>query len=312
MYINLHAVIGLRMMENEFVKGTDHYSVNHLCSSCGLCVGFCGQISSYHDRVAIVGGCRRQGGYCSTICPWFLANDHEVYYCQDVSTYVFCSIVENEFNHDRTFEELINALFSEVGPVITVDTSGGTENAKPISLNSINDVNKINLSTPYQVPSLSILNNELRNAEDSKVNVVCRPCQANAVMRLKAQSGYLVKNIGVVITVDCQGMLDRQKWLNWLTKQGAVRPIVNSTFSDQGWIFKDSNEKTFVMPIYEADMILHHTCTTCAGFEHHLPDITVISNIDNIALLCIATIEGRDIFQTAIKRGLLREHSSRK
>ncbi|KXF80531.1 Coenzyme F420 hydrogenase/dehydrogenase, beta subunit C-terminal domain [Enterovibrio coralii] len=239
------------------------------CCLCGLCVGMCGQISAYQDQIAVTGGCKRQGGFCQTLCPKITPDAGREH--ATILTYRYDS-------GQRQLKSLLQTIARHLlsSPDDKLVAAISTEDAlTPMSttLDNDSDIEGLRFTHPCRSPTLASVFSLLKS--NSTIHLIGTPCEALALKGERRKYGPISAKLGLTVSVACDVILDRNQLLRWMREMGVSRPIKNARYQGGEWSFKDAKDKHICLDYQQAKNMAFPSCVACEFDSQYCEDIKI-------------------------------------
>lgn len=269
----------------------------HLCASCGACLGRCGYFGTYKGRVVMLDSCNLAEGGCYANCPrtptdtaklrsqFFDAADYVPEIGPFRGLYMTRAVDERiraKAQHGGTTTALVKLALEEgfIDAAVLTRSEGGL-NPQGMLATRPEDVEQCAGSSFQMVPTLSVLNQALKENTYKKIGIVGTPCKTLAVYKMK--SNYIEKKdenadrIGLVIGLFCGWGLDWKGLENTIGKRTSPENVklIDIPPSKYELMEVETKEGMIEVPLGEVYPIVNESCSYCADFSAEFSDLSV-------------------------------------
>jgi coenzyme F420 hydrogenase subunit beta len=277
-------------LEQEVIK-------QRLCVSCGACVGLCGYFGTFHGRVVMLDNCGLSDGRCYEYCPmtetdkekiraqFFEENDYlpEIGLYRDLyMTRAVDDKIRAKSQHGGTVTALMKLAIEEgfIDAAVLTRSDGGL-NPKGTLVSIPEDVENCSGSSFQMSPTLSILNQALKDNKYKKIGVVGTPCKTLAVYKMKSK---LIENndknadkIALVVGLFCGWGLDWKGVDRIIRNKVTLDNVVHIDIPPSKYKAMQikTKENDIEIPLEEIYPIINESCSYCDDFTAEFSDLSV-------------------------------------
>jgi coenzyme F420 hydrogenase subunit beta len=268
-----------------------------LCAVCGACVGLCPYFGTFEGRVVMMDSCKLTQGRCYAFCPrtttdmealrskFFDPNDFIPEIGPFRGLYITRSSdkkIRTKSQHGGSMTALVELAMKEGFIDAAVLTCAeGTLNPNGIIASKPEEIRRCAGSSFQIPPSLSVLNQALKENRFKKIGVVGTPCKTLAVYKMKdkpfADNDNHADSIAMVFGLFCGWGID------W---KGLERVIKNKTPLDKVMHVDILPSKFQVMevktkkgrikiPLEEIIPIVRESCRYCTDMTAEYCDLSI-------------------------------------
>lgn len=268
-----------------------------LCAVCGACVGLCAYFGTFEGRVVMMDSCKLTQGRCYAFCPrtttdmealrskFFGQND----FIPEIGPFRGLYItrasdkkIRTKSQHGGSMTALVELAMKEGFIDAAVLTCAeGSLNPSGIIVSKPEEVRRCAGSSFQIPPSLSVLNQALKENKFKKIGVVGTPCKTLAVYKMKdkpfAENDNHADNIAMVFGLFCGWGID------W---KGLEKVVKNKTPLDKVKHIDILPSKYQVMevetkkgrievPLEEIFPIVRESCRYCTDMTAEFCDLSI-------------------------------------
>jgi coenzyme F420 hydrogenase subunit beta len=146
--------------------------------------------------------------------------------------------------------------------------------------------------------------------EYGKANIafVGIPCHVLALRKLEAWQHKFAENLKIVIGLFCLWTFSLEHLLEYLSSAYHIKPSDIKKIDLQKEYVVDTTKGTIRIPLSEVKPHILNSCRTCVDFTSELADISVggAHPLEDWSIVIIRTKQGEDVFNDAVKHGVIR------
>ncbi len=308
-----------------------------LCVNCGACVGLCGYYGAFKGRVVKLDNCELNDGRCYAYCPRTPTDKERIFskffdrndilpeigpYRGIYMTRAVDDKIRAKSQHGGTVTALMKLAFEEgfIDAAVLTQSDGGL-NPEGNLATTPEDVTKCSGSSFQISPTLSVLNQALKDKKYKKIGVVGTPCKNLAVYKMKLNlietNDENANKIGLVIGLFCGWGLDWRGEEKTVSDRVAIDDVEHIDIPPSKYkmmqIKTKTKKKDIEIPLEEIYPIINESCAYCDDFTAEFSDLSVGGARTNKGWeydrgwnqIIVRTKEGEELLKIAKERKVL-------
>ena len=268
-----------------------------LCVNCGACQNLCPYWLSHKGRTYNLFSCSRETGLCYAFCPRTETNISDLsakFFDKNsivaelgpfkdlLLTRATNSEIRSKSQHGGTVTALVELALKEgyIDAAVMTRSEGGI-NPQSVLISNPRDVQKCSGSSFQISPTISILNQALKENQYKKIGVVGAPCQTMATYKIKAmpfvENHNNAENIGIVFGLFCGWGLDWSGLEQLVTIKAGDSKLkrIDIPPSKYSIMELETMSEKIEVPLEQVNPIVKTPCNYCLDMTAEFSDLSI-------------------------------------
>lgn len=309
-------------LEQEVLK-------QNLCVNCGACVGLCPYFKSFQGRVVMMDTCKLTQGRCYAFCPRTATDFEEIYKSffnqgyegQPIGPFreIFMARATNHLAPTRRqYGGVVTSLMAFALEKGLIDAAamiapGDQLLPEPFLASESKEVFSCAGTRYVAAPTLEAFNQGAKG-EKERLGVVCLPCQALALSKMRIsplENRNNIHKLQLVIGLFCTWALSYKEFSRFIKKEMKTEGIKKFDIppppANIFQVFKGKDKLEFSLDVIRP--MIRPGCHVCLDMTAELSDISVgaVEGVKGWNTIIVRTEKGQDLIKSAIKKGIIRK-----